>query len=279
MKQITEIKYKISDEDKNTIFEKTDEKIGVLANYIVIFLIILSISIAFFSSVWENYSHYFFFLFTIDLFISFVFAGEFFYRWIHSKKKKKFLFQLLNIFDFLSFAPFFLLLLISWPGIYGMFAFFRIFRILRILELFEEIPITLRIFKWVIRHRTELITGLFLIFLTLIIFTSLVYISENLWGNSEDFSSLPKTIWWGIYALTTSWDSGIIPVSIIGRILAGILMVMWPILISLLSSVLVLIFLDSTSMIDLNKKKVKCKHCKTNNSSDARYCKSCGKKL
>jgi voltage-gated potassium channel len=48
-------------------------------------------------------------IFIIDLFISVVFAIEYFYRWKNSSNKAKFPFRLLNIFDFLSFAPFFYL--------------------------------------------------------------------------------------------------------------------------------------------------------------------------
>jgi len=43
MKEISEIKYKIHDEDKNTIFEKTNKKKGIYANYFIVSLIIISI--------------------------------------------------------------------------------------------------------------------------------------------------------------------------------------------------------------------------------------------
>ncbi len=162
-----------------------------------------------------------------------------------------------------------------------LFVIFRIFRIFRILELFEQIPITIRLFKWIIKHKTELITWIFVIFVTLIIFTTLLYISEVSGGNWEVFSSLPKTMWWWIYALTTSWDAGMIPITNIWRILSGILMVLWPILVSILSSVIVLIFLDSTKMIELKKKKskkIKCKNCWFKNSKKAKFCSECGEK-
>jgi len=278
MKEISEIKYKIHDEDKNTIFEKTNKKKGVYANYLIIILIIISICIAFLSTMWDIYTKYFNILFTLDFILSFIFLIEYIYRFKNSDQKTIFPFKILNILDLFSFLPFFILLIFKWAGIYWLFALFRIFRVFRILELFEKIPISIKLLKWIIKHKTELITWVFLIFLVLLIFTTLIYISETIWGN-KDFSSLSKSLWWWIYALTTSWDAWLIPQTIIWKFIAWILMVIWPIIVSIISSIIILIFLDATSIIELNKNKQKCKHCKTNNSHDSKYCKNCWKKL
>jgi len=279
MKNISKIKYKIHDEDENTIFEKTNKKKWIYANYLIIILIFISIIIAFLGTMADIYYNYFSILFSLEFIISIIFAIEYIYRYNKSDQKKSFPFKILNIFDLISFLPFFILLIIKWPGIYWLFALFRIFRIFRILELFEKIPISIKLIKWIIKHKTELITWIFIIFIVLLIFTTLVYISETLWWNKEAFSSLSKTMWWWIYAITTSWDAWIIPQTIIGKILAWILMVIWPVVISILSSILVLIFLDSTSIIEINKNKIKCKHCKTINPHNSKYCKECWKKI
>ncbi len=279
MKDIVDIKYKIPDEDKNTVFEKTNKKKWLYANFFIIWLIVLSVFIAFISTIESIGKNYFYLLFFIDLFISIIFLIEYIYRWHHSSQKKVFPFKIINIFDALSFLPFFILLIIKWPWIYGLFVIFRIFRVFRVIELLEKIPITLRIIKWINRHKTELTIWVFILFLVLIIFTSSLYVLEHTWWNKEDFSSLPKTLWWWIYALTTSWDAGMLPVTLLWRLLAWILMVMWPILVSILSSIIILIFLDATSIISLSKKKLKCKNCKTINTLDSNYCKHCSKKL
>jgi hypothetical protein len=83
------------------------------SNIFVIFLILLSITIAFISTISDFYNLYFYQLFFVDLFISILFAGEYFYRLRHSKNKKKFIFNIFNLFDLLSFLPFFILVLIK----------------------------------------------------------------------------------------------------------------------------------------------------------------------
>jgi len=278
-KKIIKIEYKISQEDKHTVFENTDNKIWIYSNIFIVFLILLSIWIAFISTILDFYNTYFYQLFFIDLLISILFWLEYLYRLKHSKNKKKFIFNIFNIFDLLSFLPFFILVLIKWIHIIPLFVIFRIFRIFRIVELFEKIPIITRLFTWIKKHKSELLMWNFIIFFVLIIFTTLLYISEVSWWNREVFSSLPKTMWWWIYALTTSWDAWMIPITNIWRILSGILMVLWPILISILSSIIILIFLDSTSMIELDNKKIKCKNCKHKNPNNSKYCNECGKKI
>ena len=69
-----------------------------------------------------------------------------------------------------------------------------------------------------------------------------------------------------------------IPITIIWRIISGFLMILWPILVSILWSVIILIFLDSTSMIELKKKKkkkIKCSKCGFKNSKKAKFCSEC----
>lgn len=278
MKNKKFFKYYVSDEDKNTIFEKTNKWIWVYSNYIILFLIIISIIMAFLSTLWDFYNTYFFYFFIADFIISLIFWIEYIYRFINSDNKKSFPFSFLNLLDLLSFLPFFILFLIKWPWFYWLFALFRIFRIFRIIELLEKMPITLGFVKWLNKHKVEIIIWFFIISLILVIFTSLIYVFENFWWAKETFSSLPKTLWWGIYALTTSWDAWMHPESFIWRVLSWILMVMWPILISIISSITVLIFLDSTSIIDLKKRK-ECKKCWTKNESNSKYCKKCWKEL
>ncbi len=277
--KIKEIEYKISDEDKNTIFEETDKKMWKYANYFLIFLVFFSVLIAYVSTIWDIRVNYFSLLFGIDFFISGVFLIEYLYRWKNSNNKIKFPLHFLNILDLVSFLPFFILIIVVWPGIYSLFAIFRIFRIFRVIELLEKMPVTKGFLIWVNKHKIEVVIWFFIIILVLICFSSLLYLIEFNWGNASDFNNLPKSTWWGIYALTTSGDAGLTPYTTIWRVLAGILMAVWPMLISIISSIIVVIFLDSTSIISLRKETVKCKECKTKNDAGAKYCMECGEKI
>lgn len=99
-------KYKISDEDKNTLFERTNTKIWLYANYLIIFFIFLSIFVVFLDSIPTLNEKYLIYFFIVDFVISTIFLIEYVYRWFRSSHKIKFPFKILNIFDLLSFHHF-----------------------------------------------------------------------------------------------------------------------------------------------------------------------------
>lgn len=272
------IKYKIHDEDKNTLFEKTDTQLWLFANYVVIFFILLSIVLVWLDTmpnIRENYSLY---IFITDFVISWVFLIEYFYRWYHSSKKKTFPFKILNIFDFLSFFPFFVLAFTYWAWS-SIFAIFRVFRLFRIFELIEKIPIAMKILRWINKHKVEYLAVVFMIFIVVTIFSTIVYYVEFHYWDPEVFSSLPITMWWGIVTMTTVWYWDMIPITALWKTISIFLMFFWPILVTILSSITVIIFIDSTQIWKFNKKDIRCVTCFEKNDNDSRYCKKCWKSV
>ncbi len=273
------IEFQVSDEDKNTLFEKTNTKLWLWANYLIIFLIFLSVflvaldTLPWFSKKYHNT------IFIIDLFISIVFAIEYFYRWYFSSEKFKFPFRLLNIFDFLSFAPFFYLVFVYGTDSYTIFALFRIFRIFRIFELIEKIPIALKLLKWFKTHKVEYLAAIFVISIVLVVFSTIIYLLEYNFWNKQDFVSIPHTLWWWVVTMTTVWYWDMVPSLGISRFFAWFLMFLGPMLVTILSTITVIIFIESTKIIDLSGKNSICKKCAVANENDAKFCKNCWNKL
>lgn len=271
--------FEVSDEDKNTLFEQTDTKIWLLANYIVVFFILLSIVVVWFDTIPEFNSKYWYEIFIVDFIISGVFLFEYIYRWNHSDEKLRFPFRFMNILDLLSFLPFFILILLYWVGSYSIFVIFRIFRVFRIFELIERLPIIKKLISWINKHKVEYLAWIFVIFIILTVFSTFAYISEQHWWNPDMFRSVPDAFWWAAVTMTTTWYWDIIPASILWKIIAWILMFLGPILIAILSSITVIIFLDSTKLIYFNKKEKICLNCWVSNPEDAKYCNKCWNKL
>ena len=278
LENFKKVEFNISDEDKNTLFEKTNTTLWLWANYLIIFLIFVSVilvwldTIPWFSQKYHNY------IFVLDFFISVVFAIEYFYRWYFSDKKLKFPFKILNIFDFLSFAPFFYLILVYWIWSYTIFSIFRIFRVFRIFELIEKVPIALKLLKWLKTHKIEYLAAFFVISIVLVSFSTIIYLLEFNYWNKEVFSSIPATLWWWVVTMTTVWYWDMVPSLAISKVLATFLMFLWPTLVTILSTITVIIFIESTKIIDINWKNKVCS-CWAKNENDAKFCKSCGKKL
>jgi len=271
--------YKISDEDKNTVFERTDTKLGLIANYTIIFFIFVSILVVFLNSIpWYN-EKYLMYFFIIDLIISSTFLIEYIYRWRNSSHKKDFPFRIMNILDLLSFLPFFILVIIYWIWSYSIFVIFRIFRIFRIFELIERVPIISKILSWINKHKIEYLSAIFSISIILIISSTLVYLVEKEYWNKELFVSIPQTLWWAVVTMTTTWYGDMIPITLTWKIIAWFLMLLWPVIIAIVSSITVVIFLDSTNIIHINKNVKICKKCYSENKEDSHYCNNCWKKL
>jgi voltage-gated potassium channel len=273
-------KYHIRDEDKNTLFERTDTKIWLWANYIVIFFILLSVVILWLVTIEDIKIEYSTEIFITDFIISIVFLIEYIYRWKNSNDKIKFPFRFMHILDLLSFLPFFILIWLYWVWTYSVFILFRIFRIIRIFELIERIPIIAKILSWINKHKIEYLAAIVSITITIVIFSTITYYSEYYWWNAQMFSSLPQTFWWAIVTMTNTWYWDIIPITFIWKIIAILLMFLWPILVTILASITVIIFIESTQIINMwSYKNNKCPKCWKKNEQDAVYCKKCWKKL
>ncbi len=273
------IKFNVSDEDKNTLFEKTNTSLWLYANYLIIFLIFISIFLVALDTIPGFSKQYHNIIFIIDLFISIVFTFEYFYRFKNSSDKIKFPFRVLNIFDFLSFAPFFYLVLVYWIESYTIFAIFRIFRMFRIFELIEKVPIALKLLKWFRTHKVEYLAAIFVIFIVLVVFSILIYLIEFNFWNKEIFASIPDALWWWVVTLTTVWYWDMVPSLWISKFLAWFLMFLGPMLMTILSTITVIIFIESTKIINLNWKNNLCSKCDTPNENDAKFCKKCWKKI
>lgn len=272
-------KYRVSDEDKNTLFENTDTKVWLWANYAVVFFILLSVVIVWLDSIPWFSQNYWLYIFIADFIISTVFLLEYIYRWKNSSKRKNFPFRMMNILDLLSFLPFFILIWIHWIGHYAIFALFRIFRIFRIFELVERLPVVTKLIIGINKHKIEYLAAIFVIFIILTIFSTLVFLTEHRWGDSIAFSSIPETFWWAVVTMTTTWYGNMVPITFLWKVIASLLMFLGPILIAILSSITVLVFLESTQMIQFNKNEKKCKKCWNLNDDSWKYCSKCWFKI
>ncbi len=213
--------------------------------------------------------------FILDALISLVFAAEYNYRFMRAKNKKFFVTRPMNIIDFLSFAPFFIgmmFLPIAW------FDFLKVLRLARILRLFEvssHSPIALWFMRTLRAYKQEYV-AIWAIFLSiLIIISTFVYYLENAFN--PDFSSIPQSMWWGIVTMSTVWYGDMVPTTVWWKILWSIVILLWPVMLAVMSSITILVFMD---VAESHKQTIfkSCSKCRTRNDDEANYCKNCGNK-
>lgn len=126
------------------------------------------------------------------------------------------------LIDLLALLPFYLTLL---PIDLRYLRIFRLFRLARIFKL-TRYNKAIQTVKVVMSAKKEIITISFiLIGIILYLVSALMYYVENA-AQPEVFSSIPKTMWWGVATLTTVGYGDIYPVTALGRFLGGVIAIL-----------------------------------------------------
>ncbi len=167
--------------------------------------------------------------------------------------------------------------MVSWEGLIDLVAILpyylhsilvfdlRVLRILRLLRLLRIFRLTsymksTHVIANVFRNRfQELLLSLVLSTGLIIISSCLVYFAEHN-TQPEEFSSIPKTLWWSVVTLTTVGYGDMVPVTIIGKILTGVILLIGVALFALPAGIITAGFLDE--MRSHKKEKAHtCPHC------------------
>ena len=165
------------------------------------------------------------------------------------------------LIDLLAFLPFYIHL-ITGPGSLDL----RTLRILRLLRFFSLFRLTAytrsaqMIFNVFKSRKNELILSLVLVLFLIVIASCLLYFSEHLHPDNKGFTSIPATLWWAVVTLTTTGYGDMYPVTTIGKILAGVIMLTGVAFFALPAGIITAGFLEELKVIRKAKGQ-NCPHC------------------
>ena len=163
--------------------------------------------------------------FVIDTCIIVWFTFEYAARLVSAPEKIKFVMSTLALIDLTAIIPYFLTLFLGddYAPAFS-FTIMRIFRLLRVIRLLKltRYVAALKILGYTVRSCQEQLTALiFLIFISVVLFSSTIYYLENK-DNSEQFDSIPASLWWAIVTMTTVGYGDMAPVTPFGRIVGAL---------------------------------------------------------
>ncbi|HXP03257.1 MAG TPA: ion transporter [Stellaceae bacterium] len=134
------------------------------------------------------------------------------------------------------------------PGILGMLGAgdlrtLRLLRLLRLLKLTRHATI-FNLLWAVFREEARSIGAvLFILMMTLTISASLMYMIEGE-AQPDGFSSIPAAMWWAVETLTTVGYGDLVPTTVFGKLMGGVVAIVGVAAVALFTSVITVSFLD-----------------------------------
>lgn len=148
-----------------------------------------------------------------------VFTVEYVARWMRSGDRLWFALRVGNVIDALAILPFFLALGVDLRGL-------RVFRLLRLGRIFaaRRYSQSLQTIQTAIRDVAPELGTFAVLCLGLILVSAMALYYAEHDAQPEAYSSIPATLWWAVVTLTTVGYGDAYPVTLLGRVLAAVIM-------------------------------------------------------
>ncbi len=161
--------------------------------------------------------------------------------------------------DLLAILPFYVHVIVGLDlRILRILRLMRFFRFFRLTAYTKATQLVLRVFK---SRLNELMLAFVMTLFLVVIAACLVYFAEYNTPDSK-FTSIPETIWWAIETLTTVGYGDMVPVTIIGKVFASVIIMAGVALLALPAGIITAGFLDEARKIrEQEQGPKKCPHC------------------
>jgi voltage-gated potassium channel len=258
-----------------TIFE-SDTRAGRLFDIVLFTSIILSVIIVMLDSVASLSARYGNFFYIVEWVLTILFTIEYVLRIIAVDRPSKYIFSFYGIIDFLAIVPTYLSLFLTGTHYLIIIRILRLLRIFRVLKLVRYVGAAETLRVAIENSRGKIIVFIEVVLVLVVVIGSLMYLIE---GPENGFTSIPKAIYWAIVTVTTVGYGDIAPNTVLGQILASVLMITGYAIIAVPTGII------TTEMGRIKDTTIKlntqvCRNCHHHlHDDDASYCKKCGTNL
>ena len=153
-----------------------------------------------------------------------MFTVEYVLRIYSAKKRLKYISSSWGIIDLLAIVPTYLAIL--YPAIH-LFTTIRIIRLIRIFRVFKLSKYLSGGHTMIVAlksSRPKIIVFLLLVILLSVVLGTVMYIIEGPYNS--DFNTIPDAIYWAIVTLTTVGYGDVVPVTILGKMISSLIMIL-----------------------------------------------------
>jgi len=255
------------------IFE-ADTKSGRTFDIALLILIVISVLSVLLESVTPIRARHGLQLRAVEWVITALFTIEYILRLLSVRKPLRYARSLFGVVDLLAIIPTYLSVIIPGSQTLSVIRALRVLRIFRVLKLGHFLG-EAQVLKSALRASTRKIIVFLAAVLTLVLIVgALMYLIE---GEGNGFTSIPASIYWAIVTMTTVGYGDIAPSTLVGRILASMVMIMGYGIIAVPTGI---VSVELARPRDEPVSTQACPSCSMEgHDSDAEYCKFCGAEL
>lgn len=252
-----------------------DTKAGRTFDIVLLWLIGISVGVVMLESVPELQEKYGSLFYGLEWGFTILFTIEYIVRVVVVRQKKRYIFSFFGIVDILSIIPTYLTIFLAGSQYLLVIRILRLLRVFRVLKMARHIGEANLIMNAFRASLAKLTVFLFFVIALTVVLGTAMYIVEGLIAKNPGFSSVPQSVYWGIVTISTVGYGDITPVTVVGKFIATIIMLIGYGIIAVPTGIVAAELNLSLTEVRLDRRK--CPECGHNgHDPKASFCKMCG---
>ena len=200
----------------------TSTRAGRLFDATLLIVVLASLLVVMLESVPDISQRFGPLLFGLEWLFTLAFLIEYTLRIYSHPEPRKYIFSFFGIVDLLSILPAFLALILTGSHYTMVIRVLRLLRVFRILKLTRYLSQANFLLVALRGSRQKIVVFLLTVSTMVVIYGTLMYVIE---GPQNGFTSIPTGIYWAIVTMTTVGYGDLVPLTVLGKTLASLIMV------------------------------------------------------
>ena len=203
-----------------------------------------------------------------------LFTIEYILRLLTFGHRRAYAVSFFGVVDLLAILPTYISLFVGGAQSLAVIRSLRLLRIFRVLKLVQFLGEALMLHAALKASSRKIVVFLGTVMILVLIVGSIMYLIE---GSENGFDSIPHSIYWAIVTLTTVGYGDIAPQTVLGRVLASMVMITGYGIIAVPTGIVTSELASLWRQTATTRMCVEC--AEEGHDPDARFCRHCGSKL
>ncbi len=205
-----------------------------------------------------------------------IFTIEYVFRLYACRQPGRYALSFYGLVDLLSILPSYLLVVFAGGQYFTLVRALRLLRIFRIFKLGKFLNEGQTLQRALLASRNKITIFLFSVLIIITLVGALMYLIEG--GVNDNFTSIPRSVYWAIVTLTTVGYGDITPVTALGQFVSALVMILGYAIIAVPTGIVTTELVRHKAGDTLTTQV--CPSCsKEGHDLDAIFCKYCGERL